>query len=138
MTTPAPPGTPAATVPETYDYVGGTPEIDQLLSIEEDLYTKKKAIEDQLNEVQARIKAALTAVTRPVKVPIYNGAEIIGYTDREQPYPAYRISVPGQVARSLKWATSRRLNTPAFKADHPEIYAAYVKESGTWKLEREK
>jgi len=126
MTTPAPPA-----APETYDYVGGTPEIDQLLSIEEDLYTKKKAIEDQLNEVQARIKAALTAVTRPVRDPATGAVT-------SQPYPAYRISVPGQVARSLKWATSRRLNTPAFKADHPEIYAAYVKEGGTWKLEREK
>jgi hypothetical protein len=55
-----------------------------------------------------------------------------------QPYPAYRISVPGQVARSLKWTTSRRLNTEALKAEQPLIYQTYSKESGTWKLERQR
>jgi hypothetical protein len=129
MTTPQTGAPPAA--PETFDYVGGTPEIDQLLAIEEQLYAEKGRTEERLKEVQARIKAALTSVTRPVQDP-RTGAVT------NQPYPAYRIAVPGQIARSLKWTTSRRLDTTAFKGDHPDIYATYVKESGTWKLERAK
>lgn len=129
MTTPAPPGAPP--VPETYTYVGGTPELDQLLAMEDDLYTKKKAIEEQLNEVQARIKTALTSVTRRV-VDEATGLQA------SLPYPRYRVAVPGQVPRSVTWATSRRLDTPAFRADHPDLYARYSKEGGTWKLEREK
>jgi hypothetical protein len=129
MTTP-PPGAPPA-APETYDYVGGTPALDQLLAIEDHLHAEQKALEKKLEDVKARIKASLTTITRPVRDP-----ETGAITN--QPYPAYRISVPGQVARALKWTTSRRLNTEALKAEQPGIYATYSKESGTWKLERVK
>jgi len=124
----APAGTlPAA--PETFDYVGGTPELDQLLAIEDDLYVKADAIKKQIEDVKARIKASLTTITRPVRDPATGAIT-------NQPYPAYRIAVPGQVARALKWRTSRRLNTEAFKGDHPDLYLAYSKEGGSWTLER--
>lgn len=121
MTNPTQAGAPPAN-PPAFDYVGGTPELDQLLAIEADLYVKRKAIEEQLKDVQARIKGMLTVVM------IAPG----------QPYQRYRIAIPGAVVRELKWTTSRRLNTPAFKADHPDLYAAYSQETGTWKLERAK
>jgi hypothetical protein len=121
---PAPPEAPA-----TFDYVGGDPELDQLLAIEDLLHAELASTKERLDEVKKRIKVALTAHTRPVTDP--RTGQIT-----QQPYPAYRISVPGQVARALTWATSRRLNTEAFKGDHPDLYAEYSKEGGTWKLER--
>lgn len=126
-----PPGTAPPEAPATYDYVGGDPTLDQLLAIEDMLHAELASTKERLDEVKARIKVALTAHTRPVTDPR------TGQTSM-QPYPAYRISVPGQVARSLTWATSRRLDTTAFKGDHPDLYAQYAKESGTWKLERVK
>lgn len=119
---PAPPpvrDTPPA--PPTFDYVGGTPELDQLLAMEDDLHTKAKAIKDQLDEVKDRIKLALTVVS------IAPG----------RPYERYRIAIPGAVVRVLKWKTSKRLDTPALRRDHPEVYAQYAKTSGAWELSRE-
>lgn len=125
--TPAPPpvrGTPPA--PPTFDYVGGTPELDQLLAMEDDLNTKAKAIKEQLDEVKDRIKLALTSVQHK---PFPNAPG--------QPFERYRIAIPGAVVRVLKWKTSRRLDTPALRRDHPDIYAAYAKSSGAWELSRE-
>lgn len=129
MTTPAPPGAPPE--PETYTYVGGTPELDQLLAMEQTFYDRQRELKEHLEEVQARIKTALTSVTRRVVDPA-TGLEA------SLPYPRYRVAVLGQVERSITWTTSRRLDTPAFRADHPDLYARYSKEGGTWKLEREK
>lgn len=129
MTTP--PGTATPEAPTTFDYVGGDPALDQLLAIEDMLHAELASTKERLEEVKARIKVALTAHTRPVTDPRTGATSM-------QPYPAYRIAVPGQVARSLTWKTSRRLDTPAFKGDHPDLYAQYSKEGGTWTLERVK
>jgi hypothetical protein len=126
-----PPGTAPPEAPATFDYVGGDPTLDQLLAIEDMLHAEAKATEERLDEVKKRIKVALTAHTRPVTDPQTG-------TTSMQPYPAYRIAVPGQAARSLTWKTSRRLNTPAFREDHPDLYEQYSKEGGTWTLERAK
>jgi len=129
MTTPHPEsyGLPAPPPPEqstasTYDYVGGHPELDQLLAMEEDLYTQAKDLERRQGEIKDRIKIALTSVTRPDRTP----------------YERYRIALPGAVARVLRWKVSRRIDTPRLKKALPDVYAAYSKASGAWYLEREK
>lgn len=122
MTNPTQAGAAPPEAPPVYTYVGGTPELDQLLAMEDDLYTKSKAIEEQLTEVKERIKVALTSVQ------LAPGRS----------YQRYRIALPGVAVRLLSWTVSRRLNTPALRADHPDIYEEYVREGGTWKLERER
>lgn len=132
---PAPP--PPEQTPSTYDYVGGNPELDQLLAMEEDLYAQAKAVERRQEEVKDRIKIALTSVTRTVRVPVYDGQADRAET-RQEPYERYRIALAGQVARVLRWKVSRRINTSALKKALPDVYAAYSKASGAWYLERDK
>lgn len=122
MTNPTQAGAAPPEAPPVYTYVGGTPELDQLLAMEDDLYTKSKAIAEQLDEVKERIKVALTSVQ------LAPGRS----------YQRYRIALPGAAVRLLSWTVSRRLNTPALRADHPDIYEEYVREGGAWKLERER
>jgi len=124
MTNPTPAGSaPVQVSPTTFDYVGGTPELDQLLAMEDDLYTKAKAIEEQLKEVKDRIKIALTSRTRP---------------GSSTPFDRYRIGIPGAVARVLRGKVSRRVNTPVLKSRYPEIYDECSTSGGAWYLEREK
>jgi hypothetical protein len=132
---PAPP--PPEQTPSTYAYVGGNPELDQLLAMEVDLYAQAKDLERRQEEVKDRIKIALTSVTRPVTTPVYDGQADVP-TTVNRPYERYRIALPGQVARVLRWKVSRRINTPALKKALPDVYAAYSEASGAWYLEREK
>lgn len=131
MTNPTQAGAAPPEAPPVYTYVGGTPELDQLLAMEDDLYTKSKAIEEQLDEVQKRIKVALTSITRPVRDE-KTGQVVM------QPWPRYRIALVGMAARRLSWKPSTRLDTPTFKAAHPDLYAAYSKTGGSWTMERER
>jgi len=124
---------PPPAAPSTYDYVGGNPELDQLLAMEADLYDKSKAIGEQLSEVKDRIKTALTSVTHQPWIRDLGPGQ-----PTPTPFERYRIAVPGFATRVLRWKTSRRIDTKRLKAEQPGLYEAYSKESGAWFLERER
>lgn len=125
------PNTEVPAAPSTYDYVGGNPELDQLLAVEDALYVEAADLERRQKEIKDRIKVALTSVTRPVSPNVDTPFS-------PQPYERYRIAVAGAAVRVLRWKVSRRIDSTRLKREQPGLYAAYSKSSGAWYLEREK
>ena len=120
MTTPVP-------APPAFDYVGGDANLDALLAMEDFAKLEADAAKERHEELKARIKVALTAVTYQP-----------GGVEAAQPYRRYNIRVPGQAPRLLSWVTSRRVVTASLKSRYPEVYEECSNVTGTWKLERAK
>lgn len=124
MTTPA--QAPPTRLP-AFEYVGGVAELDALLAAEDAAKLEMDAAKARHEELKDRVKAALTAV-------MYQPGGAAAAT----PYSRYNIRVPGQIARSLTWSTTRRVVTAQLKSRYPGVYEECSNETGTWKLERVK
>lgn len=88
---------------------------------------------EQLHAAYADAKAAaddtaarLKAIVDAIKVELTNAAP--------EGTPAVELRGTGGPALRVTWTTSWRFDSKRLKADNPELYVRYAKQSGTWVL----
>lgn len=101
------------------------PDIARLLSHFAHIKRRADDVNAELETVKAAIKNKLTAITDP------------NTPGGPAPYNAYTVNSPYTDAPgvTLRWVTSRRVNTSSLKKVYPHIADEFTEIKGAWRLE---